>query len=99
MLQAKKWRLISKKSVSLVSQSFKLARVGRVDVTGRRRRMSTSRLRACFGGAGVTRDKRQRRTQVEKRVSERAQMGADGGQRLGCLGSGLLWRGPTAVAA
>jgi uncharacterized ParB-like nuclease family protein len=80
MLQAKKWRLISKKSVSLVSQSFKVGRVGPVDVTGRRRRMSTSRLRACFGGAGVTRDKRQRQTQVEKRVRwlRWAQMGANG---------------------
>jgi hypothetical protein len=62
MLQAKKWRLISKKSVSLVSQLFKVSRVGPVDVTGRHRRMSTSRLRACFSGAGVTRDKRQRQT-------------------------------------
>jgi hypothetical protein len=42
--------------------------------------MSTSRLRACLGGAGVTRDKRQRQTQVEKRVRwlRWAQMGANG---------------------
>jgi uncharacterized ParB-like nuclease family protein len=79
-LQAKKWRLISKKSVSLVSQWFKVGREGPVDVTGRRRRMSTSRLRACFGGTGVARDKRQRQTQVEKRVRwlRWAQMGANG---------------------
>jgi hypothetical protein len=96
MLQAKKWRLISKKSVSLVSQSFKVSRVGPVDVTGRHRRMSTSRLRACFSGAGVTRDKRQR-GRPGRETCEMAQMGADGGPTAGM--SGLLWREPTAVAA
>ena len=34
-----------------------------------------------------------------RETCEMAQMSADGGQRLGCLDFGLLWRGPTAVAS